>query len=162
MSIIPQIHQKTLPYILAAGLALGTLTGCRVTHTEVSDVLHEDAKVVQTIYSPSRHGSGVSPQINNLFSDDGPSFELEITSIDMSEEYAVVFECQHGKFVSEGSDQRHKDLWSRLKEGQEVDVTYKEIYRTTYEEDKDGDGEKDLVERVLTGFDFLDAQPKEK
>ena len=154
MSFMQYLQRKTLPYILATGLALGTLVGCEETKIEVSGILHEDAKVVQAIYSPRRHGIGVSPQI-----DSGP----QVTSIDVPENYAIVFECQHGKFVSEGINQRHKDLWSRLKEGQEVDITYKETYKATYKatyDDINNDGKKDLVERVLIGFDFLDAQPK--
>ena len=86
---------------------------------------------------------------------------LQISSNEVPEKYGVVFKCQHGTFTSQGSDERHKELYNKLQNNQGVDVTYKEIYRTTYD-DIDGDGKNDLVERVLTGFDFLDANPKEE
>jgi len=47
-----------------------------------------------------------------------------------------------------------------LKYGQKVNVTYEEIYRSTYK-DVDGDGKKDLVSKVSAGYKFLDANPKE-
>lgn len=36
---------------------------------------------------------------------------------------------------------------------------YKEVFRSVYQ-DEDGDGKKDLIERALIKYDFLDAQPK--
>ena len=143
--------------ILYSALALGTI-GCssREEKTELSDVLHEDALVVETVYTHSRHDSGSSV---------GMDLDLNIsfhtTSINIPEKYAVVFKCQHGKFIVEGTDAEHKRLWEKLVEGQKVDVTYREIYKTIYN-DKDGDGKKDLVERILVNYDFLGAEPKEK
>lgn len=130
------------------------------TRTEYSDILHEDAKVVDVVYTPSRHGSGVGPSFG-MTSEGDAAIGIAITSVSIPQKYAVVFKCQHGKFISEGEDKRHKDLWERLQEGQDVDVTYKEIYEATYI-DINKDGKKELRERKLIKYDFLDAQPKEK
>ncbi len=170
------MHQKMLPNILAAGLALGAITGCKEgkkVKIEISDVLHENATVITRIYTPSRHdtklgfraikmGGKETGSIGIDYGGDigvGIGSGVQISSSTVPERYGAVFKCQHGTFTSQGSDKRHKDLYEKLQDGQEVDVTYKEIYRETYD-DIDGDGKKDLVERVLTGFDFLDANPK--
>lgn len=145
-----------LSYTLALGLSL--FSGCRETKIEYSPVLYEDATVVDVVYVPSRHGSGAGPTFAMDF-DGNPSMGIAVTSVEIDENYAVVFKCQHGKFISEGSDERHKDLWKRMAEEMEVDVTYKEIYRVVYD-DIDKDGKKEVIEKVLTGRDFLDAQPK--
>ena len=128
------------------------------TKTELSDVLNENAIVAETVYSPSRHGSGsgIGPTMDF---DGNIGIGISSVSVNIPEKYAVVFKCQHGKFISEGTDQRHKDLWQRLIEGQEVTVTYKEIFESTYQ-DTDGDGKKEVTNRKLIGYDFLDAQPK--
>ncbi len=127
--------------------------GCKEVKQEASDILHEDAVVVETVYTPSRHGSGSSfgPSMNM---DGDIGFSFHSVSINVPELYAVVFKCQHGKFVIEGDDQRHKNLWERFSENDEVDVSYREIYRNIY---KKVDGRKELIESVLIDYDFLDA-----
>lgn len=168
MSILNYLRNKSAPYILSVGLASSLLTGCKQVKTEISDVLHEDATVVTRIYTPSTHEPSVYLRIGgsggvSVIGADGSVVTsmdgLIFDSSEVPEKYGAVFRCQHGTFTSQGSDKRHEDLYNKLQEGQEVDITYKEIYRATYD-DIDGDGKKDLVERVLTGFDFLDAQPK--
>jgi hypothetical protein len=128
------------------------------TRTEYSDVLHEDAKVVDVAYTPSRHGSGAGPSFG-MTSGGDVAMGLSVTSVSIPKKYAVVFKCQHGKFIVEGEDEEHKKLWERLQEGEDVDVTYREIYETTYQ-DYDKDGKKEFIERKLIDYDFLDAQPK--
>ena len=157
MKISSYIKNKAIPYTLALSIGTGLLTGCKETKTELSDILHEDAVVSETVYSPSRHGSDISPTYD-LTGDGGVGFA--ITSVSIPEKYAVVFKCQHGKFIVEGTDKAHRDLWQRLEEGKKVDVSYKEIYKAVYD-DVDGDGEKDLLSRDLVDRDFLDAQPKQ-
>ena len=151
---------RLINYLLALGLGISTI-GCREIKKEYSDVLHEDGKVADVVYTPSRHGSGVSPQINDLLSDDGPTFGIQVTNIDIPEVYAVVFKCQHGKFIIEGTTKRYRDLWEKLSEDQEVDITFRELYKSVYE-DIDKDGQRDLVSRTLIKYDFIDAQPKKQ
>ena len=161
MSLLNRLRDKSAPYILATGLTASLLAGCEETKTEYSPILHEDAVVSDVVYTPSRHGSGsgIGPTIDF---DGNIGIGFTDVTVNIPKKYAVVFECQHGKFISEGTDQRHKDLWGRLKENMEVDVTYKERFRSVYDTDKDGDGQKDLISRALVGYDFLDAQPKKK
>lgn len=120
--------------------------GCQKVVIEYSDVLTEPATVVDLVFSPSRHGSGVGPTID-LTGEGG--IGIAITSVSIPERYAVVFQCPHGKFIIQS--EKAKELWKRLKVGQEVTVTYKEKYRTTYEDEK-------VVSRILVKYDFLDAR----
>jgi len=147
--------------------SLLTICGCKDVKREKSAVLHEEAKVITAIYTPSRHETNLSPSLTNSDSIVGMGFDgsvgikvggLVISSNEVPENFGVLFQCQHGSFTSQGSDPRHKALYEKFKnwEGKKVDVTYQEIYRVTYD-DKDKDGKKEEVERVLVDFDFLDA-----
>ena len=49
-------------------------------------------------------------------------------------------------------------LYDKLHNGDEVDVTYREQFAVTY--DKNKEGKKEVIARVLTRYDFLDAVPK--
>jgi hypothetical protein len=121
-------------------------TGCIEVKRESSDILYEKATVADLVYTPSTHGSGVSPTIN-MNMDLGISF----TSVDVEERYAVVFQCQHGKFIIQNDQKQAKALWSQLKQGQEVTVSYKEEFETTYDDEKP-------IARKLLKYDFLDAK----
>jgi hypothetical protein len=116
------------------------LTSC--TKKEYSAELHEDAIVVDTVYTPATHGFGVGVGV-------APNGDTVVTpvSVDTSPVYAVVFQCQHGKFIIESSKEAYR-LFQTLKRDQHVDVTYREIYAI-----KD-DG------RHLIGYDFIAATPK--
>ena len=144
---------KYLPLILALAFNKCNLPEER---QEFSDILYEPAIVTEVAYSPSRHGSGsgVGPTIDF---DGNVGIAITHVSVDVPEKYAVVFKCKHGKFISEGSDQRHKELWERFYERDSVTVSYKEIFKSVYQ-DKNDDGKKDLVSRTLIAYDFLDAQ----
>lgn len=83
---------------------------------------------------------------------------LQLSSVEVPERFGVAFKCKHGSFTSEGVDLRHKDLYNKFKEGDKVNISYKEIYRVTYK-DKNNDGKKEVVERALIKLDFLDATP---
>ncbi len=141
---------KTLSKIALTGATLLALAGCKETKTESSDLLYEDAIVSDVVYSPSKHGSGVGPTID-LTGEGGMG--IAFTSVSVPEKYAVVFKCQHGKFIVEGETPEYKELWNRFEEGDSVNVSYKEIYKSVYENDR-------LIERTLTAYDFLDAQKK--
>lgn|GEM_PF-1222149 len=170
MTIFPSF--KTKKYFVATGL-FALLVGCKDVQLEASAILHEDATVIAKIYTPSRHESELGMKAMNLAGEGFGSISmdyggnigmgigngLQISEVDVPEKYGAVFRCQHGEFTSEGSDERHKTLYNKLKEGENVDVTYNEIYRATYD-DVNKDGKKELTERVLVGYDFLDAQPK--
>jgi hypothetical protein len=162
---------------LMLSFAMFYIPGCDEVKTEQSEVLHEEAEVANLIFTPSRHdihieekssfdtGIGVSDKASigatDIYGRKGVAVgDKVISSTDVPERYGVLFRCQHGTFVSEGPDVRHKTMWQTLKQGQKVDVLYKEIYRCTYS-DQDKDGKKELVKRVLVDLDFLDARPLE-
>ena len=138
------------------GLALLVLGGCKETRNEWSGDLYEDAVVVDVVYNPSKHGSGVGPTID-LTGEGGVG--VAFTSVSIPEKYAVVFRCQHGKFIVEGTDQEHKFLWEKSTEGDSVKVKYRELYQSVYD-DPEGDGNNQLISRTLVDYDFLDASKK--
>jgi hypothetical protein len=123
-------------------LAALMLAGCDFGHYEYSAQLEELATVEDVIFAPSQHGSGVSPGMTS-----SGKLTMSITTVDIPEKYAIVFQCPHGKFVIEGSGERYKTLWSRLSKGQRVVVLYREEYLVTEHE------------RSLRKLDFIDALP---
>ncbi len=176
MKIINNLNDILINYVSSVGLII-FLNGCNLPYTKMenSKVLHEPAVVSETVRSPSRHDTEIELKALNMsgrgFGSIGMDYGgnmgigigggLQISSSKVPEKYGVVFKCQHGKFISEGSDNRHKDLWSRLSEGDSVDVNYMEIYQTTYQ-DSNKDGTDDIIKRVLIGYDFLDARVTRK
>lgn len=122
-----------------AVLAAALLAGC--DSVEYSQDMHERAVVQEVIYSPGSHGSGTGVGMSM-----SGNMVVTSTSVSLPKKYAVVFECVHGKFIVEGTDEKHRELWARLKAGQQVDVTYREVYRL-----KDG-------ARQLIDYKFLAAK----
>ena len=125
--------------------------------TGESPVLHEGARVAQTIYVPESNGHGSS---TGYQFGEGGGVIISSTSVHVPAKYAVVFECQHGKFIIEGEDEKYKNLWKKLKDNQTVDVEYKEIYDIKCE--YKGDNDRTVLERKLVKYDFLDANPIER
>lgn len=128
------------------------LFGCTFVETdrEYSATLTEPAEVADLVYVPRRHGTGEGIGVDlNL----NPS--LVSTDVTIPQKYAVVFQCQHGKFIIEGNQEKAKELWNRLKEGQQVTVSYREVYDVTY---TTTDGVKRETARQLVDYDFLDAR----
>lgn len=73
----------------------------------------------KTVTELDQHGTGI-----------GVGGEgLSVVSMDTPAVFAVVFECQHGKFIVQGSDERHRALWRKLKRGQAVLVNSLELRR---------------------------------
>lgn len=141
------------------------LTACgprKKTEVEFSPVLEEDAVVVDLVYTPSQHGSGVGvgPSID-MTGEGGLGIAIVPVSVDIPEKYAIVFKCQHGKFIIECNTPERKALWQKLDEGQKVRVQYKEVYKVTYLIYKDENKRKvkELVAKNLKKYDFLTAIP---
>jgi len=111
---------------------------------ESSPEMTEKAKVVQTIFAPSQHGtsSGTAISLKGKVS-------FVSTTVDIPSKYAIVFECEHGKFViqDEGENSRAHNLWKKLKDGQQVTVRYKEVWQV-----------REQVRHLLK-YDFIDAEP---
>lgn len=140
-------------FVLAAAfLSLGCGPSQQVV-TEYSDILHEDAVIVETVYTPSKHTTGLAPTVS-IDLDGDVHVGLAVTAVTVPEKFAVVFQCPHGKFIitKKSVYDEHKDHT-----GKAVDVAYREQYRTTYDGSK---GERELVERALVDYDFLTATLK--
>jgi hypothetical protein len=134
---------KLLVPTLILSLVLLPLLGCIDYRTETSGVLHEPAKVVCLIYTPSRHDSSIGLSAINVAGDDddiglgldwggnlGVRYgSFQVSSSEVPEQWGVLFQCKHGQFTSQGADERHHSLYNKLRDGQLVDVTYKEIYK---------------------------------
>jgi hypothetical protein len=146
MSNLHYLKQRAATYIVAAGLAASVLTGCTGTETrkELSDIIHENAKVVRMEHHsswiqliPIRVGKTLTflyvpyPEKNIIEFDGKVDFEMD-----------------------------REDIFDRFKEGDNADITYRICYQLTFE-DRDGDGNKEQTGIQLTGYDFVDAQPKE-
>lgn len=106
------------------------MAGCY--RTEYSQPLTEPAEVYDVCFVPEGHGSGYAYGKNG-----GP------VSVTIPANYAVVFKCQHGKFVIDGS--RGETLYNKLSRGDYVTVTYSEVFAVTKEATN------------LTGLHFIDA-----
>ncbi len=154
--------KKTLTALVLAGTLAITGIGCNQQREveEKSDLFYEDAVVSETVYSPSKHGSGTG--VGPTFNMDGDiGISITSVSVDVPEKYAVVFKCKHGKFIIEGKGKKYKELWGRFESGDSVSVSYKEVYKSTYKDTND-DGKEELIKKSLVDYDFLDAQLKSR
>lgn len=117
------INVKTTTALAVASVAL--FTGC-CSKTEYGVNLTEPAEVYDTCFVPKGHGSDVAVG----YSTAGKG-EVIITPIDVNipERYAVVFKCQHGKFVIDG--ERGEACYKKLENGDHVTVTYCEKFEVT-------------------------------
>jgi|SRR3989344_2101484 len=170
MKILKKLARKIMPF--AAATSLVALVGCDEIKYSQSPVLHEDAYVADTVYTPSRHDLGLGLTVLPVGDSFGVDFSgnmglrlgnnVQISSSRVPEKWAVVFKCKHGGFISQGSDERHKNLYQKFASNslpQSVNITYREIYRDLFR-DINKDGTNELASRTLTKYDFLDAQPK--
>ncbi len=141
MNLLNYLRNKATTHLLLAGLTVGLVTGCdrKEIQTELSDILHEDAKVISTdhkkrFFQPIMIGkmlSGIShPAVYKVTFDGEVDFEID-----------------------------NKEIYDRFNRGDIVDVLYRKSYQLTFE-DLNKDGKKEQISRILTGYEFLDAQPK--
>lgn len=122
--------RKILIFLLFA------IIGCDLPRTEYSKDLEEPAVVCETVYTPATHGEAFGPTMSL-----SGKIGFANVDVDTAESFAVVFKCQHGKFIV-----KRKDIWEKVKSGDKVSVKYREVYRVV--EGKDP---------VLVDYDFIDA-----
>lgn len=120
-------------FIVAVMLALA---GCQ----EYGPELREEATVVDLPFVPAGHGTGIGTSVSS-----NGKLGTTVTSVHIPARYAVVFECQHGRFVVQG-EEGVKPMWSRFKVGQPVWVMYREVF-----DDPGG---------PVVDLDFLRAEPR--
>lgn len=148
------------------------LMSCGPTR-EHSNNMTEQATIISSIYSPSQHethvGTTMMRDLNNplggvdMNGDHGivvgkvNGQTVQISESTIPEKFGIVFQCQHGTFTIEGSAQKYKILYDKLKDHVKdtVNVIYQEIYDVTYEKQN---GKQVETKRVLVDLDFIDAQ----
>jgi len=149
---------KTLTGIIGAALLGISSFACdssEKTEEKISPVLHEKAEVYDAIYVPGRHGSGSS--VGPAFGVDG-SVGIAVTRVNVTiaDTWAIVFSCEHGvKFISQGTDERHKNQYMELSRGDSVYVDYTETFELSYKKNSSGNWE--LVRTDLVDRDYLGA-----
>jgi hypothetical protein len=119
--------------------------GCKHHEIMYSKVLEEPAVVYDTVYFSGSHGSGIG--VGPVVGGEG-GIGISVVSVDIEPMWSIIFKCQHGKFVVEGSSERYKALYEALERNDKVTV----IYREKLDVLKDG---KDILEQHLIGYDFL-------
>lgn len=120
-------------------IAVLFLVGCIPTR-EYSQPMTETAVVDDVIFAPRNHGSGAGFGMSM-----SGNIVMTTTSVTIPAKWAVVFRCQHGKFIIQGTRREHEALWKKMTRGQQVVVTYREVYEVS-------NGTRRLID-----FDFLDA-----
>ena len=143
MNIINYFKNKPLRCFLATGLALSLLTGCKEYRTELSDILHEDAKVVRM-----EHEDFHMRMVPMLFDD-----HLIMRTETDPEENIIEFDGPVDFKVDDG------EIYNRFKKGDAADVSYRESYSLTFE-DLNEDMIKEQTAKKFIGYKFVDAQPK--
>jgi len=168
MSLREYLRTKTGICCLVAGITFGA-TAQPEMKNETSDVMHETATVVARIYHPAQEETTENLTIINIgpigIDAEGRSGlsigGITYASEELPEQYEIIFRWKNGTLTSKGGEKQHKELYEKLREGQEVDLAYKELYRTTYD-DIDRDGKQDLIEKLVTGYSIIDANPKKQ
>lgn len=136
--------RKPAMYLSAAVLAASFLTGCKDTRTELSDVIHEDAKVAKMEHHSS-YITLVPMRVGKV---------TIMNQIHHPERNNITFK---GKLKFEVDN---KKIYKRVKLGDKADVSYRESYKLTFE-DLNKDGKKEQISREFSDYVFVDAQPKE-
>ena len=132
-------------------------------HVEEGPELTEKGKVVEVAFklgstttttseTPGYHKTIAKSEWDDPFGMHSRTVRVPSTTntntVKVEDQFAVVFECQHGKFVIEslGKDTIGNKLWAKLKQGDPVVIKYKELYKIY------PDGVKELLK-----YDFIDA-----
>ena len=135
-------------------------------HFEEGPELTEKGKVLEIAFrmgsttTTTNQSAGYEKTIAKSFIDDPLGLHSKTVhvpavnasnSVKVEDQFAIVFECQHGKFLIEdlGKESRAAQLWKKLKEGDQVTIKYKEVYRVVPATD----------EKTLVKYEFVDADP---
>ncbi len=94
--------------------------------TTYGPTLEEAGEIYDTCFVPKGHGSDVAIGYNA-----GKGGGLTVTPVDITipARYAVVFKCQHGKFVIDG--ERGMDVYKKFDKGDKVTIRYCEVFEVT-------------------------------
>lgn len=135
-------------------------------HEEAGPEVTEDGKVLEIAFrlgsttTTNHETPGYTGKITKSDWDDPFGMHTKTVSmpavrgtntVKVEDQFAVVFECQHGKFLIEdlGRDSRAGNLWKKLKQADNVKIRYKEVYYVVPAEET----------KKLHRFEFIDADP---
>lgn len=104
--------------------------------------LIEDAVVEDVIYTPAFHG-----QISGSGFSSSGDVSFSSGSVKAPPSYSIIFRCEHGRFVIDGSSTRNAKIFALAKPGQKMQIEYRELLK------------KDKGGNVVIGYDFIDARP---
>jgi len=146
---------KTSLFLLLLSLLL---LACSLSEHEVSfsQEMQEPATIVDLVFTPKRHTSTISTSLDSHF-----NVQVVPVSIRIPERYAVVFQCQHGKFVID-REPIAEEMWRAFRVNQKVTVYYREEYLDRYRVTRKWYGglvERKLIERQLRDYYFIQAIP---
>lgn len=112
---------RSILAIIIAAIVCSTWTGC--IDRQYGSELTEPGEVYDTCFVPKGHGSDVAIGFNS-----GKDGGITVTpvDIDIPARYAIVFKCQHGKFVIDG--ERGETLYKALSKGDQVTIRYCEVF----------------------------------
>lgn len=133
-------------------------------HQESGPEVTEKGKVLETAFrlgsstTTTTQAPGYNKTISKSWVDDPLGMHnktVEVpttrssTTVTVEDQFAVVFECQHGKFLIEslGKESVAHKLWMKLKQGDPVTIRYKEVYRVVPANNT----------RELVKYEFVDA-----
>lgn len=103
-----------------------------------SETMTEAAVVDDVVATPRTHGDSVGMSMKGT---------LVVGGVDTAARYAVVFVCQHERFmVQGGEDSKAFAFWSKAKKGSKVKLTYTERYKI------------DDGKRIPAGFHLLNVE----
>lgn len=132
-------------------------------HEETGPEVVEKGKVVEVFYQPGTTTTTSTPGhtavINKSDWDDPLGMHRKTmvvpstsTTVTVADQFAVAFECQHGKFLIEdrGKESRAGQLWKKLKKDDQVNIRYKEVFYVVPAEES---------RKKLDRYEFIDADP---
>ncbi|MGV8151702.1 MAG: hypothetical protein ACP5OG_01350 [Candidatus Nanoarchaeia archaeon] len=134
--------KQALGYI-AAGIILAGISGCKEYKTEYSDVKNYDATVTKKEHKDS--WTQIIPISTGKVTILAPVAHPEQNHITFKGNLEFILD--------------NKELFERFDLNDKAEVSYKEVYNSVYD-DKDKDGNKELIKREITKYEFVDAQHK--
>lgn len=125
--------------------------GCDQVRMEQSDFKTESAIVSGLVYTPAHYTTTLIP-VPSMDADGDLTVHLEDVDVYISEKYSVTFKCEHGAFTIERNQARTKALYEKLMVGQEVTVTYRDVYEKT----RDSNGK--IISKRRIKYDFIGVE----
>ncbi len=114
------------------------LMSCDIPKKEGGPKLTESAVIYDTAFVPEGHGTGTA----SGYTSNG-DYHYSTVKTKIPARYAVVFQCQHGKFIIDGD--RGEYLYKKFSKGDKVIVSYQEEFEVRKES------------KTCTGLHFIDA-----